>query len=276
MYVGYCSGIKIKNNTIKDNKNCGIELQSARNIFIKSNLIVENGDGCCPQAGIYISHSDISNISKNYIKNNVDFEIKLVNSNENIFYTNSIKHRKENVIDDLGNTFWDNDVYGNHWLGYDFIDKNNDGIGDLPYTIYNDVIYDRYPLTEQPHGVPSYNEEPTQLRIEIISNSTDLIYVGETIFFYGKVNTPKIKINSWRWEFEDGDGGFENQTYKNFNTTGSHILRLTVLSENHTRVTTDISIIVYDVENETIGFEIIFLIYAIFLVIFIKKISAKL
>ena len=46
-----------------------------------------------------------------------------------------------------GAVYWDNDKEGNYWSSYNGTDRNNDGIGDAPYTLGGNNT-DRYPLMQ--------------------------------------------------------------------------------------------------------------------------------
>lgn len=74
------------------------------------------------------------------------------------------------------NNTWDNGAEGNFWSDYTGRDGNGDGIGETPYTVYENFT-DRYPLmnpveiasvkVDVPEYVPS--QTTSRLRIEILS-----------------------------------------------------------------------------------------------------------
>ena len=114
----------------------GIGLKDCSNYTIKDNKILYNA------RGLYIDRSPFEPGTKNYIYNN----LILYNSEgvhfhslslHNIFKGNIIKGNIESVVNDSYNTKVTQNVWdGNYWGDYEGFDKDGDGIGDTPYSVY--------------------------------------------------------------------------------------------------------------------------------------------
>ena len=126
-------------NTIKSSlgtTGLGIGLKDSSNYTIKNNKILY-----CAR-GFYIDRSPFEPDSFNHIENNyvlynsegVHFHSLSLN---NIFKNNIFKGNIDDVVNDSYNTKvelnrWD----GNYWDSYEGFDKNSDGVGDTPHTLY--------------------------------------------------------------------------------------------------------------------------------------------
>ncbi|MEM2795452.1 MAG: NosD domain-containing protein, partial [Thermofilaceae archaeon] len=121
----------------------GIRLENRRNIIVR-NLKIEKF-----ATGIYLWNSSGITITGNTISNNGD-GIYLWNSSGNrVFLNNFIGNVRQ--VYSLGSVnVWDDGFRGNYWSDYRGEDRNNDGIGDTPYTI-DEKNVDRYPLIH-PYG----------------------------------------------------------------------------------------------------------------------------
>ena len=140
---------KIINNILTDNfiqirilgssdntiENCEITNYN-QNIFLQTNQ----------EIGISFDIADNNTIVNNTISNISGIAIQFSYSckNNTIYYNNFINN-KENA-NDSGENNWDNGLHGNYWDQYNETDKNNDGIGDIPYKIPNGNNQDKYPL----------------------------------------------------------------------------------------------------------------------------------
>ncbi len=114
----------------------GIGLKDASNFTIKNNTILY-----CAK-GFYIDRSPFQPDEHNYIEGNkilynsigMHFHSLSVN---NIIKHNIFKGNMENVYDDSGKIHSvQNEWRRNFWDDYQGIDKDGDGIGDIPYTLY--------------------------------------------------------------------------------------------------------------------------------------------
>ena len=116
----------------------GIGLKDATNFTIKNNTILY-----CAK-GLYLDRSPFQPDEKNYITNNkilynsIGIHFHSVSEN-NIISGNTFKGNMENVYDDSGASIIHavkNHWEGNYWDDYEGFDKNKDGVGDTPYTLY--------------------------------------------------------------------------------------------------------------------------------------------
>jgi len=174
--IGLGDGNLLNNNTIKGHE-IGIRLYSS----CDSNIIVNNSisqcSGSAPE-GLGIDLNSINNVIKNNlfndtftairINNNVDntdiTENIITNSdtrgiyiqtdtcdNSEIWLNRFVNNAGENVRDDSGNgdTSWDKGGFGNYWDDYGGVDANDDGIGDIPYSVSGSGgNQDNFPLWE--------------------------------------------------------------------------------------------------------------------------------
>ncbi len=114
----------------------GIGLKDASNFTIKNNTILY----CA--TGIYIDRSPFDPESKNKIfynkilYNSIGIHFHSLSVANDIEY-NEFKGNMENVYDDSGKVHSvKNRWRRNYWDDYQGIDKDGDGIGDIPYTLY--------------------------------------------------------------------------------------------------------------------------------------------
>jgi len=144
---GIISGIDFNYNTISgniidSNGNNGIQIRpfdsKANNNNISGNSVCSNGNN-----GIYL-YGYFSEANDNYIiNNNMSY-----NSNYGLYLTksgNPSSCRNNQIIknifeensprDDGNNNFWNNSQLGNYYSEYPYRDKDDDGIGDVPYNI---------------------------------------------------------------------------------------------------------------------------------------------
>ena len=116
----------------------GIGLKDATNFTITNNTILY-----CAK-GLYIDRSPFQPDERNFIENNkilynsVAIQFHSVSENNKIV-NNIFKGNMENVYDDSGAKIIHsikNEWSRNFWDDYEGFDKDNDGIGDTPYTLY--------------------------------------------------------------------------------------------------------------------------------------------
>lgn len=134
------SNITIKNNVIFNNFNSGIFLRWVNYTNISGNTIMNN------PKGIHLQYAYYNIIKENNIENNSEYGLYLLENTQNTIFHNNFINNTIHVLDG-GNNYWDNFELkqGNYWDDYNGSDKNNDGIGDVPYVIYEENI-DKYPL----------------------------------------------------------------------------------------------------------------------------------
>ncbi len=153
--------------------------QRGTGILIESNgVVVKNCLINGTETGIHSINSQGSQIYYNTISEN-NIGVKLdSNSQSNILYKNYFLQNNLHAQDNgIGNN-WDNSYIGNYWdnytdLGPEAIDLDNDGIGDINYTVSGSVkANDSLPIFGNP------------------------FHDGSKIYIYGSLETG---INSWQY-----------------------------------------------------------------------------
>ena len=147
-----------ENNYVYENNitctESGISLRTARNTVVFKNSIYN-----CKDA-IMLSGSHENHFLGNNITGSTQYGIHIGVANDNAFYQNNFIYNTMQAYEQHsvywwfvqndtyyseGNTF-DNGEEGNYWDTYYGADANGDGIGETPYTVYENFT-DRYPLT---------------------------------------------------------------------------------------------------------------------------------
>ncbi len=141
--------VSIGDNNIEDNDAYGIVLNRSSNTTIKNNNFSMHEQAC-----IYLKNSSNNLILDNDIKNNQRGIIFHIESKNNILYHNNFTNNTYyDVNSENNNTFYSKNLKeGNYWDDYEGYDKNNDGIGDMPYDINNTEEQDKYPLMNPYYG----------------------------------------------------------------------------------------------------------------------------
>jgi parallel beta-helix repeat protein len=132
----------ISNNVITGNGADGILFVSGENTNILNNEITNNS------RGIYLQNCSNNKIVNNSISHNSIGAVFLGDAYENIFYYNNfIANIQYHTSDNGNNIFYSKELlHGNYWDDYNGTDKDNDAIGDTPYTILGGANQDPYPL----------------------------------------------------------------------------------------------------------------------------------
>jgi len=118
----------------------GVQLLFSNNNIIKSNTLSHM------EFALLIKNSNNNTIYGNIFNNNTR-GISLSESSNNTFYRNFFINNTRHAFD-IGANHWDNGSEGNYWDDYTGADENNDGIGDMPYSIWGGVNMDRYPIVQ--------------------------------------------------------------------------------------------------------------------------------
>lgn len=135
---GIALNMTIYNNTISYSSGYGILLKgNIRNVNIAMNNVSES------YRGIYMERINGSVVVRNVLHNNV-YGIIVNESYDNLIYENCFLNNSIQAYN-IGNNFWDNGSYGNFWDDYTGYDENNDGIGDVQYSIPENGT-DNFPL----------------------------------------------------------------------------------------------------------------------------------
>jgi parallel beta-helix repeat protein len=157
--TAFSSYITIKNNTCSNNDE-GIYLGYSTNNSISNNNCSSNN-----WVGIYLENSNHSSISNNNCLNNWH-GIYLADSTNNHIYLNNFINNADNIYSYSSHNIWNSpsritytynettytNHLGNYWDDYEGTDADEDGIGDISYSIDTDwysqldVDTDWYPL----------------------------------------------------------------------------------------------------------------------------------
>jgi parallel beta-helix repeat protein len=157
----------VQNNTILDTDGIGIySYVSANTNFTYNSITFSRIEG------IRLNYAINSTIADNSIQNGADDGIAVYNSINSTFRGNRIifnslfgiyvesntgsckfwnnsftANAGSNAYDANGTNLWDNTLHGNYWDDYTGPDNNNNGIGDIPYSISGGAgAEDRFPL----------------------------------------------------------------------------------------------------------------------------------
>lgn len=135
--IMYSTNITLRDNTFYDHhglQSFGILLQTADEVVAENNEIYFN------TKGIFMDQSGDNVIRNNLIANN-QFGFDIWNSSTNNVITgndifdNSLHYTTNDHA--MDKNIWSEDGAGNAWSGYTFIDLDQDGIGDKPYTYHS-------------------------------------------------------------------------------------------------------------------------------------------
>ncbi|KKN08545.1 hypothetical protein LCGC14_1055640 [marine sediment metagenome] len=126
---------RIIDNVIYNHTNVGwaygLYLEEGYNNTITRNEIFNNDDG------IRLSNSNDTRVYGNDIYDNLYYGINIEDykSSNNILFQNKLYDNINNGRDNGINNTWDNGVRGNYWGDYIGADNDDDGIGDILYSI---------------------------------------------------------------------------------------------------------------------------------------------
>ncbi len=142
----------LSGNTISNSSFYGLHVDYSNNNVIYGNIINNSYDG------IYFDFSSNNTIYGNTISNSSDKSICIYyssyySSSNNIIYHNNFINNNQNANVTENNTWYNQTLeQGNYWDDYNGTDKNNDGIGDIPYNISGERCQDLYPLMSPYYG----------------------------------------------------------------------------------------------------------------------------
>jgi parallel beta-helix repeat protein len=166
---GDCNYNEIDMNTVSNNKNDGLKIDTSHNNNISRNLLSNNQDNGLSfelsenntiydnniefnsEYGILLYKSDYNNFSENVVNDNRVIGI-FVNgvsdsSDNNLFYLNFFRDNGKHVIDDGTGNNWNNSITGNYWQNYTGVDADINGFGDTPHIISSSpLIRDFLPI----------------------------------------------------------------------------------------------------------------------------------
>jgi len=183
--LAWSSNVTVESCTASINFESGIGLYSSDNCTITSNTVINQTEHAIVGAsnGIELTTlSDYNVVTANNILSN-RYGIYIAGSESNCIYHNNFigNSVQAGTTGDLNNWSQGSPQEGNYWSDYFFdISANNDGLGNVPYTIDTDN-QDAYPLmgTFSEYQVSSTNS------VQTICNSTvsDFTFNGTAISF---------------------------------------------------------------------------------------------
>jgi len=186
---------KITTNTITDN-HIQINLLGSSENIIENNQITNQEPNTSMQlnekVGIFLDIAYINTIVNNTISNisGTGIQLSYLCENNSIYYNNFINNTENG--NDSGNNVWDNSQYGNYWDDYNETDKNNDGVGDIPYNIPNANNNDRYPLMMPYDGTfrlkEFYVDLSSVITMLIVGMILIIIFLIPIAYFWDKKN----------------------------------------------------------------------------------------
>jgi parallel beta-helix repeat protein len=195
MYITGDRNDIIRANSFKNNSVSGITLDSY-DCLVSDNLFNHGQIGLSLQkTGCQIRNNSFQNLSSTALS-------AIQGSSNNIIFLNHFLNNNLNARE-LGSNQWDDGVEGNYWDNYNYIDRNLDGIGDIPYVITTGG-QDHYPLGIflQPPNKPSNpspvdDQENVGLTVTLWTTVVDPdSSIISDVSFYNAVND--IKIGSVR------------------------------------------------------------------------------
>ena len=217
----YSSGNKLLNNILKNCRRWAIRLtQSPGNTLVRNTI--SNS-----RVGIYLAESTDNEIYLNTIMNNTD-NISSLNST-------NIWNSPEKITYTYNGSSYAN-YLGNYWYDYSGSDVNNDGIGDIPYSINLDD--DNYPLMQPTENYSLLNWFPSQ-------PSSVLPTDGAT----GISLTPTLQSSAFsdpdagdthqasQWQIRASGGSYDSPVF-NSGTDTSNLTQITIPSGKLTYSTT--------------------------------------
>ncbi len=159
IFFMYSSGTSATGNTIKSSIGSfgvGVGMKDTSSFTLKNNTIVYNA------RGLYIDQSPYQPNSTNIYENNLiayngvgaQFH---ATQEKSILRGNTIKGNVESVINDTPGSkmhlnFWEK----NHWDDYEGFDRDKDGFGDIPFSVYSyaDKLWQYDPNVKFFYGTP--------------------------------------------------------------------------------------------------------------------------
>ncbi len=197
------TSLLVRNNSILKNEKTGVHLHAHRNAIIANNNISFNNGGISmtfsssntitnntiysnENGGIFLSGMSNKNlIENNTIRSNYGYGVYISTYSENNWiYHNRFVNNQTQAYDN-GSNYWDNGYPsgGNYWSDYKREDKNDDGIGDIPYPIPGDNNKDHYPLISSSFD---YKRTRNESLLWLIAGVAVLIAAVSTILILAK------------------------------------------------------------------------------------------
>ncbi len=209
IYLYSSSQVKLSNNTFSsfDNASIIIDNTSQYNqvintyfhhnlnglmIFGNHNTITSNHFENHSQNAIIIGSNTTNNhIISNTFKNNTDYSLYILPnaSNTSVYLNNFMDVLNANNKGKHTNWHHPSLNLGNYWKTYQGKDDNQDGIGDIPYTITGNLsISDPYPLMSpiQDSSIPNDPYSPELFTVLIVGVIASIILLAPIAYWWRK------------------------------------------------------------------------------------------
>jgi parallel beta-helix repeat protein len=210
IYARDCSNTNITLNTITKNVFHGIYMTGDRNDVIRENFFKNN-----TVSEITLDSYDCTVVDNMFNRGQIGISLQKTgcqirnNTFQNMSSTalSAIQGSKNNIISlnhflknnlnarEQGINQWDDGVKGNYWDTYKYVDRNHDGIGDIPFTVATGGL-DRYPVgiflkpPQKPSDPsPADDKENVGLKVKLYVKIVDVdSSIIPTVYFYNAVN----------------------------------------------------------------------------------------
>jgi len=221
IYASSCNNMNATDNSVYDNSLHGIALYSCNDAMIQGNTIYGNTVAGIQlnapgskiignrfwknQLGINLDSSN-NEIYNNFVNDSQGTGIKAnAGTRNNVIYWNHFNMNEPNAYE-RGINEWDH----NYWDDYNQVDRDKDGVGDIPYTIASGAL-DHYPLGvfQKPPNKPEIpfpedDAENVGLRVQISVKVSDpnrdlmkvYFYDASTNTLINNPNNPVINVYS--------------------------------------------------------------------------------
>ncbi|MCX6664381.1 MAG: PKD domain-containing protein, partial [Euryarchaeota archaeon] len=214
IYARDCSNTNITQNTITKNVFHGIYMTGDRNDVIRTNFFKNN-----TVSGITLDSYDCTVVDNMFNRGQIGISLQKTgcqirnNTFQNMSSTalSAIQGSKNNIISlnhflrnnmnarEQGSNQWDDGTKGNYWDTYKNVDRNRDGIGDIPFTVATGGL-DRYPVgiflkpPQKPSNPsPADDKENVGLKVKLYVKIVDVdSSIIPTVYFYNAVNNTYI------------------------------------------------------------------------------------
>lgn len=214
IYARDCSNTNITLNTVTKNVFHGIYLTGDRNDVIRANFFKNNtvsgvtldsydctvGDNMFNRGQIGISLQKTGcQIRNNTFQNMSSTALSAIQgSKNNIICLNHFLRNNKNAREQ-GSNQWDDGTKGNYWDTYKYVDRNRDGIGDIPFTVATGGL-DRYPVgiflkpPQKPSDPsPADDKENVGLKVKLYVKIVDVdSSMIPTVYFYNAADNTFI------------------------------------------------------------------------------------
>ena len=227
IHGSFCTGLNLSNNTLYENTYAAMLLESCQQVTIQHNHVYDNSgtglflqsDYCTVkenefetnQRGITLSGNNNDIYKNQFLTSTGSGIFAQITSKQNTIYNNTFEENGKNA-EDAGNNEWYTGETGNYWDDYNWIDLDQDGIGDQSYT--NNGVVDEYPLgfflhpPDKPSNPnPSDTEAGVGLKINLKTKIVDEDSDSLDVTFYNAENDEVIgedkKVTSGKYASVD-------------------------------------------------------------------------